>query len=570
MNTSVSKDAANGPALRIFTLLLVALSSTAVIKSQEKPEAYLRFESQAGAATVSYYVEVYMMTPLEGGDVSRIRASLRDMSEKKLLSTTVEGSPESTIPPSGTSRPQTNFRIPLNGDETAILKKASNLKVFVDTYPTSSGNKDAEIAVRMDVNVTLIKNASCRRKFSVLAAQVSNTRRGRERIDAVHAFFRQPNLPQDISAEVTQDGITTPRTVRSVGLPNVHEPENPKDKKSLFVCIEFTQPPPPGDYNLGIAFDADATPELRRPINTLDLTGPNVADAESEKRNVEDFLDVGLTLTSSVAEEKQEDGTSLRKRTTRGLMDLFFAPVLNMRTVGTLGDHGGLVQVMTPFFIDAKVATGKITDDTLALNTINLGFDYEFRHYLNTNAYPDLMRHALNFRHTSDRDFKQDEFKFTYEFQPIFGAINQPLGSAPNILKDEVVEDTEDKFGFEIVPLVGVELGRTYRVRNPKDFEGVSRNVRRLYFGGHVGMNITRHFRLYVDDLFYVRGESPLDRTENYFMGTAEAPLGRIGQSRAAHALYFSFERGEQPPFANPSVNVVKFGYRIRGRGFLF
>ena len=80
---------------------------------------------------------------------------------------------------------------------------------------------------------------------------------------------------------------------------------------------------------------------------------------------------------------------------------------------------------------------------------------------------------------------------------------------------------------------------------------------------------LTKYVELSLQDLFYVRGENPKDRTENYFVGSIEAPLSRIGNLWAAHALFLSFERGEQAPFTNPSVNIFKFGYRIRARDLI-
>ena len=131
------------------------------------------------------------------------------------------------------------------------------------------------------------------------------------------------------------------------------------------------------------------------------------------------------------------------------------------------------------------------------------------------------------------------------------------------------MEDEDDQFGLEIIPIVGVEVGRTYRVRDPQEFEGVSRNLRRFYFGADMAFDLTRFVRLEFTDRFYVNGENPDDRTRNYFLGTLELPLSKINTSRvrAAHALFMSFERGDEPPFTNPSVNVLKFGYRIRSRG---
>lgn len=82
-----------------------------------------------------------------------------------------------------------------------------------------------------------------------------------------------------------------------------------------------------------------------------------------------------------------------------------------------------------------------------------------------------------------------------------------------------------DKFGLQIVPIVGLEIGRTYRVRNPSDFAGVSRNVRRFYFGADLTFDLTKYVQLSVKDLFYIRGENPMDRKENYFVASMEAPI---------------------------------------------
>ncbi len=579
MNTTLSARARAAAAATTLALLLpFAVTAALTVPRpapptapsavrEQAPKAFLRFKP---GPPRSYYVEVYMMTPLDGGDLSKVRASLRDRGQpKKLISTDVQ--PSSVTMPTGVV---TNFIIPAPLPETEILQNFANYEVFVDAYPSAGVNKDPEIKVAMDVDVFVDvnpgnRNGACPRRVSLTAVQVSDTPEGAARFHAVNNFLSSPNVAQTLTANVTdENGATKPRTVKPLPTPTHSDPAAPKD---LTVCLDFSPPPPPGKYKLSLTFNPPAEPELMRAgLEKGGLFGPNVPDASAEKRDSKDFLDLGLSLTSSVADEEQPDKTTKRVRTTRGIADLFFAPLLNYRTVGAVGDKGGWVQVITPFFIDAKVSTGKITKDTLALNRVNLGLDYEFRHYLNTRAYPNLLRHAFNFKHTSDRDFKQDEAKLVYEFQSIFGALNRPLGSALNILGDEVVPDEGDKFGLEIVPTVGVELGRTYRVRDPKEFEGVSRNVRRFYFGGTMNFELTQYVRLSVNDLFYVRGETPNDRFKNYFMGSVEAPLGRLGKSerfRSAHSLFFSFERGEQPPFSDPAVNILKFGYRIRARG---
>ncbi len=539
--------------LRLLMLPLLLFLLVAPVYSQAVPEAYLRFE-QPSPGVRRYYVAVYMKTALVGG-LNQIKASLRDVGgKKKLISTTVEP------PPAGDD---STFILRVGLSETDIFKQLKNFKVFVDSYPTAQGIEDYEIGARLDVKVELATNPLCFQRNSILVTRGSSTKYGGDRFLEISNFLSKATAAQQITATVTKDNKPPqPRTVSP--LTNFTSPN------SVASCVDFTEAPPPGTYTFDLAFNNTSPPELQFTPLEGGGNGPDIPNPTAAKRDLEDFFDLGLTLTSSVEDEEQPNGTMKRVRTTRGTSDLFLAPILNLRKVGTIPKGGGTVQVFTPFYIDSKVSTGKITKDTLALNRIELGSTYEFRHYLNTNAYPDLMRHALSFKHNSDRDFKQDEFKFTYEFQPIFGAINQPLGSAPDILHDEIVANEKDKFGLQIVPILGVEIGRTYRVRNPSDFAGVSRNVRRFYFGVDMTFDLTKYVQLSLKDMFYIRGENPLDRKENYFVGSIEAPLSRIANLRAAHALFFSFEKGEDAPFSNPAVNVLKFGYRIRARGLLF
>ena len=532
---------------RVFLLIFsLGLFIVSVYAQTDKPEAYLRFEQTTG--TRSYYVAVYIKTPPAGG-LDQVRASLRDLGDsKKLISTTVD-----SPPPGDDSR----FIIRLGTKEDEIFEQLPGYQVFVDSYPTTAGVADHQINVNLDVGIILTDLPGCRGKTGILVKQISKTTYGAARFQEIMTFLDRNDVEQFIVATVTQ----TPQP------PELRKVRIEKPAVGAGRCVEFESTPPAGDYTLKLEFNAPAPPELDHGTFKHDATGPGVPSPTTEKRDLEDFLDLGLTLTSSVEEEEQADKTTKRVRTTRGVMDLFLAPVLNLRRVKP-NHGGGVVQVFTPFYTDSKVSTGKITKDTLALNRIELGTTYEFRDY-RIKAYSDLFRHALSFKHNSDRDFKQDEVKFVYEFQPIFGRLNRPLGSAPNILDEKPVIDIDDRFGYEVVPIVGVELGRTYRVRDPKEFEGISRNVRRFYFGAAMSFDLTKYVQLSLKDLFYVRGENERDRTENYFVGSIEAPLSRIGNLWAAHALFLSFERGELAPFTNPSVNVFKFGYRIRARNLI-
>ena len=536
---------------RLFLLLTsLGLLVVPVYAQAGSPKAFLRFEP----GTRSYYVAVYIPTPLDGG-LDQIRASVRDVGTGRLISTTI------APPPTGDD---SRFIIRLSVNENDIFAQLAGYRVFVDSYPITGGVEDHQIIVVLDVDVRLIGNAgraglsNCDKRTGFRIVQNSTTAYGTTRFNEITTFLDRNDAERFVTATVTQD--PDPPQPRNITI------ETPRTGRGRCVVVES---PPSGEYVLNLEFNPSASvsppPELDFGTFEADSAGAVGADASAERRDREDFLDLGLTLTSSVEEEQQADDTTKRVRTTRGVMDLFFAPILNMRQVRTLGRNGGVVQVFTPFYIDSKISTGKITKDTLALNRIELGSTYEFRQY-RIRAYSDLFRHSLSFKHNSDRDFKQDEVKFVYEFQPIFGRLNRPRGSALNILRGEPIPDTDDKFGYEIVPIIGVELGRTYRVRDPKEFEGISRNVGRFYFGGSMVFDLTRFVQVSVADLFYVRGENAKDRTENFFVGTIEAPLGRIGNSRAAHALFLSFERGEEAPFVNPSVNILKFGYRIRAR----
>jgi hypothetical protein len=540
------------------------------------PEAYLR---QDDAAAPNFYVEVYMFSPLAPGrSAADIRATLRDTDKGRLLSTAVTPSPEG----------DSNFRIAVTDAEAKIIEQMQHYVVFVDSYPAATGDEnnpvkivDKQIKVAADVSVKVEANPSCvapNQPFSITVTRETDFPYALRRFEEVRNFLARPDAPRHISAQVlvkdkalVKGENPADRALRSVTL--LPSPGG-LATKILAACVELAPSPPAGKSELSLSFLMPAPFELRRQTLRFELSNITAPDL-TEKRTLEDFVELGVALTSSVKNEKQDDGTTARERTTRGTLDLFFAPILNLRRVKAIGD-GGVVHVFTPFSIDAKVSTGKITEDTLAVNTIDLASTYELRHYpSNTNAYPDLLRHSFSLKNSSDRDFKQAEWKFAYEFQPIFGAINQPLGSAPDVIEDEgkprVVPNENDRFGLQIIPVLGVELGRTYRVRDPADFEGVSRNVRRFYFGADMIFELTKHLRLSLTDRFYVRGESPDDRGRHYFSGSVEAPLiafsGGEGRRRAAHALFFSFERGDKPPFSNPAVNVLKFGYRVRARG---
>lgn len=66
----------------------------------------------------------------------------------------------------------------------------------------------------------------------------------------------------------------------------------------------------------------------------------------------------------------------------------------------------------------------------------------------------------------------------------------------------------------------------------------------------------------------YVRGEDRSDRLHNYLLATASVPLPAFNVYMA-QSVFFSYERGGQPPFSTPDTNALKLGYRIQWDGWL-
>src|SRR5436190_23259742 len=97
----------------------------------------------------------------------------------------------------------------------------------------------------------------------------------------------------------------------------------------------------------------------------------------------------------------------VRKRENKGTLDLRLAPLLNILRLPEPGSR--TFMFLTPFLIDARVSTGKIDKDTLSLNRIAMGPQFEIRHYTDPGTYPSYQRYIFTVTNASDRDFKQAE-----------------------------------------------------------------------------------------------------------------------------------------------------------------
>jgi len=365
-------------------------------------------------------------------------------------------------------------------------------------------------------------------------------------------------------------------------------------------CILTTNKLPTEDFNVRLTMAALNPPlELQEPLIKTGVSGLSfvaapgkpAADENVGERSIEKDLDIAISFVSSVEDTKKDnpdpkdcDPITVRERKTRATLDMRLNPfgtrtrISDPQIVGT-PQHPrttATYKAWIPLFIDSKVSTGKITKDTLSLNRIAFGTQLEYRYIYSNALYPQYYRFIGRFSNASDRDFKQAEYKGTFEFRPIFSALNHPLVSKQaaqsQVIFDENNENTTntvisfDSGGYEFIPFVGGELGRTWARRNPAPAVQPSDAVKRLYGGLDIILTPVARTTLTVSDTFYYNFGKVTKRRANYFIGSIDFLLGKFANSnQASHSIFVSFEKGQQPPFDNSGVNVIKLGYRIQG-----
>ena len=157
---------------------------------------------------------------------------------------------------------------------------------------------------------------------------------------------------------------------------------------------------------------------------------------------------------------------------------------------------------------------------------------------------------------------------------PDLSALNRPLAWQEDTEASQLDPARDPKrivpvlgFGWQFVPIVGVELGRTWRSEQAIAAIEKTNKVYRAYFGGTVALDFTRYMTLSIREIAYIRGEVETDRTRNYLLTKLEIPLSGFSTS-TAQAVFFSYERGGQPPFSTPDVNALKLGYRLLWNGW--
>lgn len=372
------------------------------------------------------------------------------------------------------------------------------------------------------------------------------------------------------------------------------------------ITLELDKQLPVGKFNAKVTFPAKVPVKLEsgNEVKGKDLAGIKTPDRffasessaikEVSMRGFERNLDLGVTFTNGPSPK----GVS---RVSRGVLDLRFAPWLNV--LATRPERGKWLSYLTPFTLNANIATGKIKRGTLALNQIVFGTEFEFRRYdfgsnsndetnpkkefrdLSFSEKKSFLRHHVPTYHRiiisalnkSDRDFKQADFLITGEYKPVFGILNYPIqvDALPRVRESKIFTDPPQllaipsgKIGYSFIPVVGFEVGRTYFRDNPAKAVKPSKTARRFYTGATFKLDITPFLTVSVEDKFYIRGEVKKDRQENYFKATVDFFITGASFSNIGQSLFFAYEFGKQPPFATPETNVLKVGYRLRADGW--
>jgi hypothetical protein len=535
----------------LLSLLLCVYAATA---AAPKPKAYLRINNS------HYYVAVYPDPPLlNGSGTPVVQAALYKSGQ--LVTRSVAGPDQYGAP--------LTFAV---SDLASIGGDPSELVVSILEYPTAGGHGSFSVGVGLEISPKLdSQSANCLPDFALELASDSTKDPPpdsvKDRFSALKAYLHD-HAPTLLVESRTHKG-TEPRGIlfgKAFELPTV-----------LTRCFQISPPPPSGAYDLKMTFPPEAPIELRPYILKTGLTlaahdqAPgSVDDTAISKRSLEQNLDLGVQFGSSV--EDQTDGT--RKRTNKGTLDLRFAPLLNLLPTPAPGSTS--LWFWTPFYVNARVSTGKIDKDTLAENRIVFGSQFELRHYTDSGTYPAFQRLIFGIKNASDRDFHQAEWKGNIEFQPVFSSLNHPLRWREQTEASQLDPDPDrdvkhipavSGFGGRVLPLVGVDIGRTWR--NHQRLTAIERSefVRRLYFGGTITLDVTRYLALSGQDILYVRGEDKADRLHNYLLASASVPLPAFSVGMA-QSVFFSYERGGQPPFSTPDTNALKLGYRIQWNGW--
>lgn len=603
---------ASGVRILSFVTVILLLLTISVYGKPSDRKAFLRTRTQPTG--VEYYIEISTDVPLNQALYDQLNEH-PSAPHPEIGSVFVDGDPltidysdlvdsryprnKIVVSPNDNAKSRKLFRVYLKGENPFTGFGEKNYTINLFDYADDS-NKQARQIIKVSTwyeRTVLADDIVCPKEeqFAAIYKYEVDDPDSLARLSLLYDWFvnlkSKGNLGK-LLIEVEQLDRKGKRDLRVIDLAIFDRTKiKAMSKKRFHVCLDTNQSLPAGKFDARLTF-ADAAPaELFEPGLIVGLKGapneasPGVFSDESAKnvgeRPLDKNLNIAGSLTSSVNDNEKEDAAKnkfiVRERTTRATLDLRLIPKFfyTLKTEDKDDHTNGSYREWIPFFLDLKNSTGKIDKDTLSLNRTVFGTKVEQRWLPRLDKFSSYYRLIGGFLHASDRDFKQGEYKGIVEFRPVFGALNHPLAS--QIESERKILDPTSKapikiipksFGFEIVPFVGAELGRTYFRRRPAQAVQPSDTVRRIYVGMDLTLNPVRFLTISVSNTLYVRAkaESETTRYRNYFSGKLELPLGE--PTRTPHSIFFSFERGDQPPFKELGVNALKFGYRLRSDWF--
>jgi hypothetical protein len=433
-------------------------------------------------------------------------------------------------------------------------KTKYSLRLF--EYPSASGTLFFDLAVERSLVASIRQGAQCPNGVEIrLSAPTSTPGESKDSIRNLYSWFPTINHSQPIAAGSLkkEEGRKESVTFSELSFAPAEESRAERDGTAI-LCLKSEESLPVDDGKLTIQVVQSPPDVLQGAINAKFKGEKALAFADSDKdvgkRALEKNLDAELTFASSV---KTDDTTKVRSRSNEGVLDLRLAPWLNLLQVPAT--VGNTLRYFTPIYFDAKVSTGKISDDTLSANRVAIGSQYEWR------IIPDTSRNTMHrliaeIKHLSDRDFRQLEFDSSVSYSLMFDPLYQPL-------KWREKDDEKAWFGWTVTPTIEFEVGKTYKRRNPAPAVKPSDTVRRFGNGLDLRFDFTKYVVVIISDKYFVRSEAvDTDLFHNHFKAELQLPVAKPFRN-SGQSLTISFERGNVPPFATPDVNAVKIGYQF-------
>lgn len=351
--------------------------------------------------------------------------------------------------------------------------------------------------------------------------------------------------------------------------------------KSLVLTEFMLRDEFPSKFSFQLGYEKNKPPvELAGPLRVISQELEQIStNAEEDTGNVgkrerPNRLDVAVQFGTSVDQKEETVNNVVVKtleRTKRGTLDVRLSPF-------RLRDPKAWFSI-DPLFIDAKVSTGRITSDTLSVNRVVVGSRLEFTKYVKSpnGKNPTYFNFVIKPVQASDRDFKQLEYKVIGEFEPRISFLHRiPEDNIDTY--ERAIPSVADpvgrlyfpsSWGYKIAPLFGTEIGKTWLRRRPAEAIQPTDYIKRVYAGISMTFYAPNQISLSIKNNFFRNfGKDnsgvAVDPKENYFIATLDVGL-RHG-AEFGDRIFFSFVKGNEPPFGARDVNAFKIGYRFSNK----